>query len=186
MLLAVLFVFFFVASIFGGPISGCGRWIRPVARTQGREGGSLDVGSWGRARHWMLPLGEGGSLDVGSWGKGAGHWMSPLGEGAGSLDVVAVVVRAVGLGHVHLAHGLAHVVDAVPARRHALVDAVQALSLREAVDLVLGREASDGWGGEGGGRREEGRVGGGRRESDGERERKIGRASCRERVSSPV
>lgn len=40
-----------------------------------------------------------------------------------SLDV-AVVIRAVRLGHVHLPHGVTHVVHPVPARRHALVDAV--------------------------------------------------------------
>lgn len=62
-----------------------------------------------------------------------------------SLDV-AVVIRAVGLGHVHLAHGVTHVVHPVPARRHALVDAVQALGLLEAGDLVLRGESSDGYG----------------------------------------
>lgn len=65
-----------------------------------------------------------------------------------SLDV-AVVICAVGLRHIHLSHGLAHVVDAVPPRGHALVDAVQALSLLETGDLVLGGEATDGCGGSG-------------------------------------
>lgn len=70
-----------------------------------------------------------------------------------SLDV-AVVIRAVGLGHIHLSHGLAHVVDAVPPRGHALVDAVQTFSLLEAGDLVLGGEAADGCGGRGRGEKE--------------------------------
>lgn len=74
-----------------------------------------------------------------------------------SLDV-AVVIRAVGLGHIHLSHGLAHVVDAVPPRGHALVDAVQTFSLLEAGDLVLGGEAADGCGGKGGGRGEKERT----------------------------
>lgn len=41
-------------------------------------------------------------------------------------------------------------VHPVPPRWHALVDAVQAFSLLEAGDLVLGGEATDGWEGEGG------------------------------------
>lgn len=65
-------------------------------------------------------------------------------SGGTSLDV-AVVVRAVGLRHVHLPHGVAHVVDPVPAGRHALVDAVQALGLLEAGDLVLWGEPTDGY-----------------------------------------
>lgn len=66
-----------------------------------------------------------------------------------SLDV-AVVIRAVRLRHIHLSHGLTHVVHPVPPRWHALVDAVQAFSLLEAGDLVLGGEATDGWGAGGG------------------------------------
>ncbi len=69
-----------------------------------------------------------------------GEWAA-----ASSLDVT-VVVSAVGLGHVHLAHGVAHMVDSILAGRHALVDAVQTFSLCEAVDLVLWREAADGCG----------------------------------------
>lgn len=61
-----------------------------------------------------------------------------------SLDV-AVVIRAVRLRHVHLPHGVTHVVHPVPARRHALVDAVQALGLLEASDLVLWGEPTDGY-----------------------------------------
>lgn len=72
--------------------------------------------------------------------SGAGEWAA-----ISSLDVT-VVVGAVGLGHVHLAHGVAHVVDSILAGRHALVDAVQTFSLCEAVDLVLWREAADGCG----------------------------------------
>lgn len=40
-----------------------------------------------------------------------------------SLDV-AVVVRAIRLRHIHLPHGVTHVVHPVPARWHALVDAI--------------------------------------------------------------
>lgn len=65
-------------------------------------------------------------------------------SGGTSLDV-AVVIRAVGLRHVHLPHGVAHVVHPVPAGRHALVDAVQALGLLEAGDLVLWGEPTDGY-----------------------------------------
>lgn len=46
-----------------------------------------------------------------------------LGRDNASLDV-AVVVRTVGFGHVHLAHRLVHVVDPIPAGWHALVDAI--------------------------------------------------------------
>lgn len=60
-----------------------------------------------------------------------------------SLDV-AVVIRAVGFGHVHLAHGDAHAVHHVSARGHALVYAVQTLRLLETGDLVLRRKATDG------------------------------------------
>ena len=67
------------------------------------------------------------------------------GTAAASLDV-AVVVCAVGFGHVHLAHGVANVVHPISARWHALVDSIQAFGLREAADLVLWREASDGCG----------------------------------------
>lgn len=61
-----------------------------------------------------------------------------------SLDV-AVVIRAVRLRHIHLSHGLTHVIHPVLARWHALVDAVQALGLLEAGDLVLGWEPTDSW-----------------------------------------
>lgn len=61
-----------------------------------------------------------------------------------SLDI-AVVVRAVGFGHVHLAHRQSHAVDHVSARGHALVYAVQTLRLLETVDLVLRRKATDGY-----------------------------------------
>lgn len=40
-----------------------------------------------------------------------------------SLDV-AVVIRAVRLGHIHLPHGVTHVVHPISAGRHALVDAI--------------------------------------------------------------
>lgn len=56
---------------------------------------------------------------------------------------IAVVVCAVGLPHVHAAHGDTHTVDTVTARGHALVDPVQTLGLRKAIDLMLRREASD-------------------------------------------
>lgn len=78
---------------------------------------------------------RGGGMD-----SGAGEWAS-----ASSLDVT-VVVSAVGFRHVHLAHGVAHVVDSILAGWHALVDAVQTFSLFEAADLVLWREAADGCG----------------------------------------
>lgn len=70
--------------------------------------------------------------------SGAGEWAA-----ISSLDVT-VVVGAVGLGHVHLAHGVAHVVDPVLAGWHALIDTVQTFSLFETADLVLWREATDG------------------------------------------
>lgn len=66
------------------------------------------------------------------------------GWGSTSLDV-AVVIRAVGLWHIHLPHGVTHMVHPILARRHALIDAVQALRLLKARDLVLGREPADGW-----------------------------------------
>lgn len=78
---------------------------------------------------------RGGGMD-----SGAGEWAA-----VSSLNVT-VVLGAVGLGHVHLAHGVAHVVDSILAGWHALVDAVQTSSLFEAVDLVLWREAADGCG----------------------------------------
>lgn len=78
---------------------------------------------------------RGGGMD-----SGAGEWAA-----ISSLDVT-VVVSAVGLGHVHLAHGVAHVVDPVLAGWHALIDAVQTFSLFETADLVLWREAADGCG----------------------------------------
>lgn len=62
-----------------------------------------------------------------------------------SLDV-AVIVGAVGLGHVHFAHGVTDVVDAISTRGHALVDAVQTFGLLETADFVLWREAPDGCG----------------------------------------
>lgn len=65
------------------------------------------------------------------------------GGGDESLDI-AVVLRAVGFGHVHLSHRQPHAVDHVSARRHALVYAVQTLRLLETGDLVLGRKATDG------------------------------------------
>lgn len=45
------------------------------------------------------------------------------GSDSTSLDV-AVVIRAVCLWHIHLSHGVTHVVHPILARRHALVDAV--------------------------------------------------------------
>lgn len=66
------------------------------------------------------------------------------GSGGASLDV-AVVVCAVRLWHIHLSHGVTHMVHPVLAGWHALVDAVQALSLLKAGDLVLRGEAADGW-----------------------------------------
>ena len=59
---------------------------------------------------------------------------------------IAVVVGAVGLPHVHAAHGDTNNVDGVTAGGHALVDPVQTLGLRKAIDLMLRREASDCWG----------------------------------------
>lgn len=72
--------------------------------------------------------------------SGAGEWAA-----ISSLDVT-VVVGAVGLRHVHLAHGLAHVVDPILAGWHTLIDAVQTFSLCKTADFVLWREASDGCG----------------------------------------
>lgn len=66
------------------------------------------------------------------------------GSGGASLDV-AVVICAVRLWHIHLSHGVTHVVHPVLAGWHALVDAVQALSLLKAGDLVLRGEPADGW-----------------------------------------
>lgn len=69
-------------------------------------------------------------------------------QGTGGVDEsldIAVVVRAVGFGHVHLAHRQSHAVDHVSARGHALVYAVQTLRLLETVDLVLRRKATDGY-----------------------------------------
>lgn len=66
------------------------------------------------------------------------------GSDSTSLDV-AVVIRAVCLWHIHLSHGVTHMVHPVPARWHALVDAVKALSFLKAGDLVLGGEATDSW-----------------------------------------
>lgn len=67
------------------------------------------------------------------------------GSGSTSLDV-AVVIGAVCLGHIHLSHGVTHVVHAILARGHALIDAVQALCLLKAGDLVLRGETADCWG----------------------------------------
>ena len=70
-----------------------------------------------------------------------------------SLDVAvaagaALGVRAVGLRGQRLVErveaGVGRVEAGVSPRRHPLVDAVQTLSLCEAGDLVLGREAFDG------------------------------------------
>lgn len=63
---------------------------------------------------------------------------------------VAVVVGAVGLGHVHAAHRQTHAVQHVAARRHALVYPVQTLRLLKTADLMLRGETTDSW-------REEGR-----------------------------
>lgn len=70
-----------------------------------------------------------------------------------SLDVAAAAgaplgVRAVGLRGQGLVEGVEAGVgrQGVSPRRHPLVDAVQALRLLEASDLVLGREALDGCG----------------------------------------
>lgn len=49
--------------------------------------------------------------------------MRSLQVAAASLDV-AVVVGTIGLGHVHFAHGVTDVVNAVFAGRHALIDAI--------------------------------------------------------------
>ena len=74
---------------------------------------------------------------AGSVGGSRGRLTASSGRvGCGSL-YIAVIVRAVGLRHVHFAHGVSHVVDRVTPRRHALVDAVQPLRLLEAGDLVL-------------------------------------------------
>lgn len=83
------------------------------------------------SRFWQCPAAQPGSGTL--WGS---H--------STSLDV-AVVIRAVCLGHIHLSHGLTHVVHPVLPRWHALIDAVQAFSLLEAGDLVLGGEPTDGW-----------------------------------------
>lgn len=81
------------------------------------------------------------------WQSLAARWCSGTTPGSGSTSLdVTVVVGAVRLRHVHLSHGQTHVVDAVPARWHALVDAVQTFGLLEAGDLVLGREPADGCG----------------------------------------
>lgn len=54
-----------------------------------------------------------------------GLWGGPRGETSLAVAVVIVIVfRAVGLGHVHLAHGLSHVVDPDSSGRHALIDTV--------------------------------------------------------------
>lgn len=67
-----------------------------------------------------------------------------------SLDVAAAAGAALGVGAIGLrGQGLVERVEAgvggqgVSSRRHPLVDAVQALRLLEASDLVLGREAFD-------------------------------------------
>ena len=59
---------------------------------------------------------------------------------------IAVVIGAIGLSHVHAAHGQTHAVDHVSPGGHALVDAVQPLGLLETTDPVLRGEASDCWG----------------------------------------
>lgn len=66
------------------------------------------------------------------------------GSDSTSLDV-AVVIRAVRLGHIHLPQGVIHVVHPVLAGWHAFVDAVEALGLLKAGNLVLGGEPTDGW-----------------------------------------
>lgn len=45
-------------------------------------------------------------------------------QGADASLNVAVVVSTIGLGHVHFAHGVTNVVNAVFTGRHALVDTV--------------------------------------------------------------
>lgn len=45
-------------------------------------------------------------------------------QGADASLNVAVVVSTIGLRHVHFAHGVTNVVNAVLTGRHALVDAV--------------------------------------------------------------
>lgn len=57
---------------------------------------------------------------------------------------IAVAVGPVGLSHVHAAHRQAHAVDADAARRHPLVDPIQAFGLLETADPMLRGEASDG------------------------------------------
>lgn len=66
------------------------------------------------------------------------------GSDSTSLDV-AVVFCAVCLWHIHLSNGVTHMVHPIFARRHTLIDAVQALSLLKAGDLVLGGEPTDSW-----------------------------------------
>lgn len=61
-----------------------------------------------------------------------------------SLEI-AVVVGAVGLGHVHAAHRQTHTVKHVTARRHALVYPVQTLRLLKTSDLMLRGETTDRW-----------------------------------------
>lgn len=56
------------------------------------------------------------ALSCQQW-QGFGHAVTA------SLDV-AVVISTIGFGHVHFAHGVTDVVNAVFTGRHALVDAV--------------------------------------------------------------
>ncbi len=69
-----------------------------------------------------------------------GEWAA-----ASSLDVT-VVVSAVGLGHVHLAHGVAHMVDSI--LRGGMRSLMRSRPLASAKLLILccGEEAADGCG----------------------------------------
>lgn len=75
--------------------------------------------------------------------QGKGRWWVD-GERGLSLCIGAVLVRRRGAGRQVVERGGGLVLIAVAAGRHPLVDAVQASSLLEALDLVLRVEALDG------------------------------------------